>query len=140
MTESLTAQEIQEYTRIFNQFDENGDGKISKEEFCKIMGALTQKSPPDSGFDNMDIQTFLEFIVEYNNNEASLQDVQQVFEIFDKDKNGFIDIFEMKEVMNVLGYDLNEEEIKDMFDEADFNKDGKVSFEEFKNLWCELDK
>ena len=69
-----------------------------------------------------------------------MQDIQQVFEIFDKDKNGFIDIFEMKEVMSVLGYDLNEDEIKDVFNEADFNKDGKVSFEEFKNLWCESDK
>ena len=56
------------------------------------------------------------------------------FNVFDKDKSGFICREELRQVMINLGEQVTEDQLDEMMDEADINKDGKVSFEEFEKL------
>ena len=56
------------------------------------------------------------------------------FNVFDKDKSGFICREELRQVMINLGESTTEEELDEMMNEADINKDGKVSFEEFEKI------
>ena len=62
-----------------------------------------------------------------------LQDekLKAAFDIYDKDGNGTIELDEMKEVLGV-GAKICETVWKEMIDEIDENKDGVVSFDEFK--------
>ena len=57
-----------------------------------------------------------------------------MFSIFDKDKNGIIDIKEMGVVMRALGQNPTKQELRDIMREFDENKDGVISFDEFLDL------
>ena len=57
-----------------------------------------------------------------------------MFSIFDKDKNGIIDIKEMGVVMRALGQNPTRQELREIMREFDENKDGVISFDEFLDL------
>ncbi|KAK4161779.1 hypothetical protein QBC43DRAFT_268072 [Cladorrhinum sp. PSN259] len=59
---------------------------------------------------------------------------REVFEIFDKDGTGDITAAELGQVMRELGLNPSTEELQDIVNEADLNKDGVISFEEFLSL------
>ncbi|KAK4184086.1 hypothetical protein QBC35DRAFT_442116 [Podospora australis] len=59
---------------------------------------------------------------------------KDVFEIFDKDGTGDITAQELGDVMRELGLNPSKEELEDIVNEADLNKDGVISFEEFLAL------
>lgn len=52
----------------------------------------------------------------------------EAFRVFDQDGNGFISPTELQSVMTSLGETLSEEEIKDMIQEADMDRDGQVNY------------
>lgn len=54
--------------------------------------------------------------------------------MFDADGNGLIDREELKRVMASLNEELSEEDLSAMINEADTDKDGQISFEEFKAM------
>lgn len=49
--------------------------------------------------------------------------------VFDRNGNGAIDKSELKEAMVRLGENLTDQQIDEMFAEADENNDGEISFE-----------
>jgi hypothetical protein len=61
--------------------------------------------------------------------------LKKVFDSFDKDKNGFIDISEIKALSKELGHEVSDTDVQTIFAEIDTNKDGKISFGEFAIWW-----
>ena len=59
------------------------------------------------------------------------EEMIEAFKTFDKNGNGFITIQEMKDVMHQYGEKLSDEDVQLMFEETDYDKDGKISFEDF---------
>ncbi|KAL1190709.1 Calcium-dependent protein kinase 24 [Cardamine amara subsp. amara] len=59
----------------------------------------------------------------------------QAFKYFDKNGNGFIELDELKEALfdDKIGHG-NDQWIKDIFFDVDLNKDGRISFDEFKAM------
>lgn len=49
----------------------------------------------------------------------------------DKDKNGFIDVTELRNIMTTVGEVLTEDEVDEMIAYMDTNKDGKILYENF---------
>ncbi|KAM6544437.1 hypothetical protein CsatB_008884 [Cannabis sativa] len=66
--------------------------------------------------------------------------LQQAFEIFDENGNGFIEAEELKRVFDCLGLDCgwNMNDIENMLRVADLNFDGKVDFREFELMMMGL--
>jgi len=62
------------------------------------------------------------------------QKIQKVFNVFDKNQDGFISSVELTKVMSDLGERLSEEEVNEMMRWADKDGDGKVGFQEFAFL------
>jgi len=52
--------------------------------------------------------------------------IQNCFQVFDKDGNGFISAAELRHVMTNLGEKLTDEEVDEMIREADIDGDGQV--------------
>ena len=62
------------------------------------------------------------------------KDYQDIFDQFDKDKDGKISGKELANAMVSMGQNPTEDEINDMMREVDLNQDGKIDFDEFMAL------
>ena len=56
---------------------------------------------------------------------------EEVFELFDKNRDGSIDARELGMVIRAAGGNPTEEDIQDVLKEYDINKNGKIEFNEF---------
>ena len=61
--------------------------------------------------------------------------MKETFRVFDLDGDGFIGLDELAKVMAMLGEDLSPAELRSMLEEADTKKDGKIDYEEFRQLF-----
>ena len=59
------------------------------------------------------------------------EEMKVAFKMFDKDKNGYIERDELKQMMTKLGEKLTDGEIDEMMKEADTDNDGRVNYNEF---------
>ena len=66
--------------------------------------------------------------------EEQRKELQDVFDQFDKDKDGKISGLESENAMMSMGQSPTEEEINEMMREVDLNQDGKIDFDEFMIL------
>jgi len=66
---------------------------------------------------------------------ATVTDIKEIFQAFDQDNNGYIDLTEMKLLANKLGFSFSDEEAKKTFDAIDLDGDGRVTEEEFTIWW-----
>ena len=66
--------------------------------------------------------------------EQQKEELQVVFDQFDKDKDGKISGKELENAMVSMGQNPTEEEINEMMNEVDLNRDGKIDFDEFMTL------
>ncbi|KAE9549441.1 hypothetical protein FO519_007354 [Halicephalobus sp. NKZ332] len=137
---------VEEYKRAFMFFDANNDGYITVEELERAMnkcGVYPSKLElrvimSQGDLDKNGVITFDEFIelmrnqdsarVKYNSNQLYEQ-----FQLFDKDKDGFIERNEMIEIVRELqlGRFFPISVIDQLFREADVDGDGRISFQEF---------
>ena len=61
-------------------------------------------------------------------------DLRAAFSFFDRNSNGNIEADELGLVMESLGYQATEQELKDMINEADMDGNNMIDFEEFVQL------
>lgn len=66
-----------------------------------------------------------------------VENFKKLFDIFDKDSSGAIDVSDMEEVMEKLGKDPAQ--ARSYLDEIDPNHDAKISFDEFLNMLASLE-
>ena len=62
------------------------------------------------------------------------KDLQDIFDQFDKDKDGKISGKELANAMISMGQNPTDDEINEMMREVDLNQDGKIDFDEFMIL------
>ena len=62
------------------------------------------------------------------------KEYKDAFEMFDKNKDGVITTKELANIMRSLNQDPTEEELNEMIEEVDLDKNGEVDFEEFVTL------
>lgn len=66
--------------------------------------------------------------------EIKEDDLRGIFNEFDLNHDNYIQKEELKSVMQKMGQAPTTEELNAMFEAADQDKDGKISFEEFVNI------
>ena len=59
------------------------------------------------------------------------EEMVEAFRTFDIDSKGFINIKDLERTLKAYNENLQEDEIKIMFNEADQDKDGKIDFKDF---------
>lgn len=132
--------QIKDLKKLFQDFDQNGDGILSYQEFEAGYVAMYGKglqgiemesiisSIDKDGSGNIDYEEFLSATV---NNSCIINDqnLKAAFIRFDKDGSGKLS---MNELMGIVGSDTSI--ITELLKKVDKNNDGEISFEEFKKL------
>ncbi|KAG7566447.1 EF-hand domain pair [Arabidopsis suecica] len=132
--------------RVFQMFDKNGDGRITKEELNdslenlgifmpeKDLVQMIQKMDAngDGIVDIKEFESLYGSIVE----EKEEEDMRDAFNVFDQDGDGFITVEELKSVMASLGLKQGKtlECCKEMIKEVDEDGDGRVNYMEFLQM------
>merc|ERR1719298_250720 len=57
--------------------------------------------------------------------------LKQEFDAYDEDRSGYIDVKELKELLEKLGEELSEEDLEQAFKELDQDGSGEIEFFEF---------
>ncbi|KAF7729223.1 hypothetical protein EC973_004752 [Apophysomyces ossiformis] len=159
----VTAEELASLKEAFSLYDRDRDGVITASELAAILKSLGIRDNEDSnGLDDKKID-FDEFVVIMSkhappppprlrkwNTQPSMSvkkqlsyheddELVQVFQAFDKNKDGLISEQELREMMKRLGEEVSAIEIKNMMEDADTNRDGYIDLAEFKRLMPHID-
>jgi len=124
----------------FKLFDKDGKGTIGKKDLKNLLNEmkvdLTDEELHDilndideDGNGQIEFKEFKAFMMR---EMTEAQRLREIFELFDSDGDGFISIPELKSTLKQCDYKVTEEGVQQIMKEADINKDGKISFEEFK--------
>ncbi|KAF7805350.1 calmodulin-like protein 3 [Senna tora] len=138
-----------ELKRVFQMFDRNGDGRITKEELSDSLENLGIFIPEDdlrqmidkidmNGDGCVDIGEFGELYQSLMNgrDEEEEVDMREAFNVFDQNGDGFITVEELRSVLSSLGLKQGKavEDCKKMIMKVDVDGDGKVDYNEFKQM------
>merc|ERR1712079_792124 len=144
----LTDEEMDAFKETFMMFDKDGDGTVSTKELGAVMRTLgnnpTQEELEEliddadrDGSGSVDFREFVELMIKRESEKETIDDLKQVFRVFDKDGNGYVSTSEIKFVLKSVGLIFTDEEIQEMVQEADIDGDQHVSFDEFQDIFFE---
>ncbi|KAL3506727.1 hypothetical protein ACH5RR_032109 [Cinchona calisaya] len=136
-----------ELRRVFQVFDRNGDGRITRKELndsLENMGIFI----PDKELAQMiekidingdgcvDIDEFGGLYQSIMDERDEDEDMREAFNVFDQNGDGFITVEELKSVLQSLGLKQGRtvEDCKNMIMKVDVDGDGRVNFNEFKQM------
>ncbi|KAG8498979.1 hypothetical protein CXB51_005371 [Gossypium anomalum] len=136
-----------EFKKVFQMFDKNGDGRISKEELNDSLKKLGIFIPDDeltqmiekidvNGDNYVDIEEFRELYQSFMNDKDEEEDILEAFKVFDQNGDGYISVDELMSVLVSLGLKQGKtvEDCKKMIMKVDVDGDGRVNFLEFKQM------
>lgn len=81
----------------------------------------------DSG--TVDFEEFIGMMAKFRKSKQEMDDeLREIFKIFDRNQDGFIDCNELKDVLIRLGENITDDEVMEMIKEADIDGDKMVSY------------
>jgi len=140
----LSKKEKDRLGSVFKQLDENGDGRLSKDELKKgyllVFGQALDDFAVERLFDAVDLDKsgyidYSEFVIACTSeqNLFSESKLRAAFKMFDKDDSGFISKEEIKASLRSFAI-LTENQVDEIINQVDENEDEEISFEEFKKV------
>ncbi|XP_049384440.1 probable calcium-binding protein CML46 [Solanum stenotomum] len=118
------------------------DGSLCRDEVENIMGKLGIFCNPEGDklyherFDSDNFRDLFGDEEEDNNDSNIMQELGEAFDVFDENRDGFIDEMELQKVLCALGFKeaAELENCRKMILAFDENGDGKIDFEEFVEM------
>ncbi|CAN0076719.1 unnamed protein product [Pylaiella littoralis] len=134
---SLDQEQIRNLEKEFAKMDRDGSGTISLEEFDRVLSSQADLSKADIhalfasvDVDNGNAVNFNEFLAAtLERRELDERRLKLAFDRLDYDHSGTIDSTDLR---NIVGSDLGQEGIDEIFTLFDLNRDGEIDFSEFK--------
>lgn len=136
--------------RIFSKLDNNGDGLVSLNELKGFLDTIGINSSQEelellvgkTSLDSIDFFLFYDAITKAHIKESKRENIflenelQKVFRVFDLNDDGFISCEELQSALSRLGLwdEQCGKDCKSMINVYDTNSDGKLDFEEFKDM------
>lgn len=136
-----------ELKRVFQMFDRNGDGRITKMELNDSLENLGIFIPDKeliqmiekidvNGDGCVDIDEFGALYQSLMDERDEDEDMKEAFNVFDQNGDGFITVDELRSVLSSLGLKQGRtiEDCKKMIVKVDVDGDGMVNYKEFKQM------
>ena len=130
----------------FNVFDKDNDGSITIKELRTAMRSLgynpsaeelqdliREYDKDDSG--TIELNEFMKLMTNKIKEQDEVNQLIEMFEVFDRDGDGLLSKDEIKNVFNSINEEINDEILEEFIKEADLDNDGKINFKEFVNLF-----
>ena len=129
--------------KLFKLVNENGDGKLRKNELRKtLLRFVTEEFLEKYDFDgifammdgeNKGFVNYEEFLRAALGRKDILTDdiLSYAFNYFDPEGTGFI---KKKKIKSIFGNKIDNITFQSIFDEIDLDKDGKITFDDFKSM------
>lgn len=147
---SLHLPEVKDLLRTFRSIDENGDGRITKEElniaFSKIYNVPDAQEEVDEVFANIDNDNngfieYEEYIRASIDKNILLNDnfLRYTFKYFDKDGSGEITVDEIiSSLIQKESKEVTEDLAKELLASCDMDSNQSLDYEEFKAMMWKL--
>merc|ERR1712185_356988 len=138
----LSADEVDEMKEAFDLFDNDGSGAISVSELTGAMKSLgfdvkhavvyNMVADLDSdGSGEIEFDEFLDVMTAELSDKNTKEEIDRVFKLFDKDRNGTLEADDLSRVCKELGEDMTEEDIREVIGRMDVDGDGAVGLDDF---------
>ena len=144
--QNLTPEAKKEIDEVFDLFDTDKSGTISRHELkvgLRAMGFNVSTQDVEAIFKEKDVEEngylvykqFREVISEKLAERKPEEEFKQVYALFDKEKIGRIGINDIRRVCNELGKtDLSEDDMRAMISQFDRDGDGFITEKEFIDM------
>ena len=140
-TDSEASKHCSDLQRVFDYFDEDGDGKISPAELescVRTTGGKLSMDDAEAAVSSSDLNgdgllDFEEFqkLMEASRDEEKNEELRLAFGMYEMEGSGCITPTSLKRMLSRLGDSKSIEDCKAMIRKFDLNGDGVLSFEEF---------
>merc|ERR1712084_32625 len=141
----LPADEVAEMKEAFDLFDNDASGAISVNELTAAMKSLgfdvkhavvyNMVADLDSdGSGEIEFGEFLEVMCAKITDKNTMEEIDRVFKLFDKDRNGTLEADDLSRVCKELGEEMSEEDVREVIQRADLDGDGVVNLDDFYNV------
>ncbi|KAI6782874.1 calcineurin [Emericellopsis cladophorae] len=124
-------EEVDRLRKRFEKLDRDNSGTIERDEMIAIFD--------EDGGGDVDFEEFVKGLSAFSNKGNKEQKLRFAFKVYDIDRDGYISNGELFIVLKMMvGSNLKDQQLQQIVDktimEADTDKDGKVSFEEFTKM------
>ncbi|WOL04815.1 Calcium-dependent protein kinase 13 [Canna indica] len=141
IADHLSTEEVEDIKEMFRMMDTDNDGIVSHDELkaglAKFGSHLAEsevqmliEAVDTNGKGTLDYGEFLAVSLHLQR-MANDEHLRRAFSYFDKDGNGFIEPEELREALAEDGAPESMDVAKDILQEVDTDKDGRISYDEF---------
>eukprot|EP00949_MAST-11_sp_MAST-11-sp1_P001770 g1770.t1 len=137
----LSEEQILEFKEAFRLFDKDGGGSIDVDELKEAMEALGQ-SPDDEELQSMvdevdedgsgeiEFEEFLVLMTKQIEATDEIRSLEEAFDEWDDDHDGRLSVEQLRHIFAALPEKPDEDEIEELLDVADSDRDGMVNFDD----------
>lgn len=145
---NVSKEEIDEIFDIFTLYDRNGDGVITESDLTIVIESMQKSKPtqdevrrairamiPHHEGNEVDFPSFLWYKLhdrQLRQKSANSKDIIEAFRHFDKDKDGFWGIGDLRYMFNQIDVERTEDQLQETLEEVDVDGDGRIGFEDFR--------
>ena len=141
----LTDDQKREFEVAFKLFDYDNTEVITREKLIRVMESLGQSSSPQEiddmisevdadGNGEIDLNEFYVLMSRNLVKHDTEEEYQELFKIFDIDNKGHITKDGLQKILVAIGEEVTDEDVRQIFDEADLDRSGFISYEEFVRM------
>lgn len=138
----LTLEQQQEIKEAFDSIDLDGSGKLDVEELkvaMKALGLDNRKDETDRIIQDMDknkdgqisYEEFLDLLTMQITDKNHDAEIRKIHSYISDENSQKISVASLKNLCEELGEEISDEEIKEMVEEADLDRDGEVDINDF---------
>ncbi|GMY32416.1 calcium-dependent protein kinase 24 [Fagus crenata] len=146
VADNLPAEQTYRIKQMFDMMDTDQNGNLSFEELKEGLHMIGHSVPDPEvqmlmdaadvdGSGTLDCDEFVTMSVHLMKKIGGDELLSQAFRFFDKNQNGYIEFEELRETMQDDKHGPNDDQfIEDIMFDVDLDKDGRISYDEFKAM------
>lgn len=124
---------IEDVDTLMREYDAGGSGELEFPEFCEVVAAKEKEAAIAESLGVTQKRSRVHK-KKFHMSEDKVAETRRVFDSFDIDGNGFIDMDELSKALRILGFNKTPAEVAAIMSTYDANHSGDLSYNEFLTM------